>query len=96
MDRSITYSILLINAIAAIYFYIKRKAEVPLFLALFNIFVEYRLFTLKAGYSDWMDFEYVITFKWDFEIAYLVSDYIFAGLFCNDVLYDAFLQTPEK
>lgn len=79
MDRNITYIILAFNAAAAIYFFIKKECAVPLFLALFNIFVEYRLFSLKAGYSDWVEFDYVIPFKWNFEIAFEVSDLILMG-----------------
>lgn len=88
MDRSITYFVLAFNLAAAIVFFVKRKAEVPLFLALFNIFVEYRLISLKAGYSDWVDFEYVIPFKWNFDIAYKVSDLILMG---SSVMMYAFM-----
>ena len=96
MDRSITYLVLAINAAAAIWFFIKRNYEVPLFLALFNIFVEYRLVSLKAGYSDWVAFDYVIPFKWNFEIAYKVSDLILLGTSVMMYCTMFFFKAPGK
>lgn len=96
MDRQITYIVLVFNLAAAIFFLIKRKYEVPFFLALLNIFVEYRLMSLLAGYSDWVDFDYVVTFKWNFEIAFRVSDLILLGtsvmMYCTMFFYRA----PKK
>jgi len=82
--------------VAAIYFFVKRKCEVPLFLALFNIFVEYRLISLKAGYSDWVSFEYVIPFKWNFEIAYKVSDLILLGTSIMMYCFMIFYKSPRR
>ena len=91
MDRQITYIVLIFNLAAAILFLVKKKYEVPFFLALLNIFVEYRLMSLIAGYSDWVDFDYVVTFKWNFEIAYTVSDLILLGssvmMYCTMFFY---------
>lgn len=91
MDRNYTYLILAINAAAAVWFFIRKKAEVPLFLVLFNIFVEYRVVSLRAGYSEWVSFEYVIPFKWNFDIAYRVSDLILLGtsvmMYCFMLFY---------
>jgi len=96
MDRNYTYLILLFNAAAAIYFFIKKKAEIPLFLVLFNIFVEYRVFSLRAGYSEWVSFEYVIPFKWNFDIAYKVSDLILLGSSVMMYCFMAFFRPPVK
>lgn len=95
MDRNITYIILAFNAAAAIYFFIKKECAVPLFLALFNIFVEYRLYSLKAGYSDWVEFDYVIPFKWNFEIAYEVSDLILMGASIMIYGFMLFYRAPK-
>ena len=94
MDRNITYFILLFNAGMAIYFFIKKNCEIPLFLALFNIFVEYRLVSLKAGYSDWVDFDYVIPFKFNFDIAYQVSDLILLGTSVMMYCFMFFFRPP--
>ena len=96
MDRNFVYLILLLNAVAAIFFFIKKKCEVPMFLALFNIFVEYRLFSLKAGYSDWVSFDYVIPFKWNFEIAYKVSDLILLGTSIMMYCFMIFYKSPRR
>src|SRR5947207_1817684 len=96
MDRNFVYLILFLNAVAAITFFIKRKCEVPFFLALFNIFVEYRLFSLKAGYSDWVSFDYVIPFKWNFEIAYKVSDLILLGTSIMMYCFMFFFKPPPR
>jgi len=96
MDRNLVYLIVFFNAVAAIYFFVKRKCEVPLFLALFNIFVEYRLISLKAGYSDWVSFEYVIPFKWNFEIAYKVSDLILLGTSIMMYCFMIFYKSPRR
>ena len=96
MDRNYTYLILAFNAAAAIYFFIKKKSEVPLFLVLFNIFVEYRLVSLRAGYTDWVSFEYVIPFKWNFNIAYKVSDLILLGNSIMIYCFMYFFKPPVK
>ncbi len=96
MDRNYTYLILAINAAAAIWFFIKKKAEVPLFLVLFNIFVEYRVVSLRAGYSEWVSFEYVIPFKWNFDIAYKVSDLILMGTTIMMYCFMYFFKPPAK
>ncbi|HTL07239.1 MAG TPA: O-antigen polymerase [Chitinophagaceae bacterium] len=96
MDRSYTYLVLALNAAAAIYFFVKKKAEVPLFLVLFNIFVEYRVISLHAGYSEWVSFEYVIPFKWNFDIAYKVSDFILLGTTIMMYCFMYFFKPPVK
>jgi len=96
MDRNYTYLILAFNAAAAIWFFIKKKAEIPLFLVLFNIFVEYRVVSLRAGYSEWVSFEYVIPFKWNFDIAYKVSDLILLGSTIMMYCFMIFFKPPVK
>ena len=96
MDRNYTYLILTVNAIAALYFYIKTKAEIPLFLVLFNIFVEYRVISLQLGYAEWVSFEYVIPFKWNFDIAYKVSDFILMGSSIMMYCFMIFYRKPVK
>jgi hypothetical protein len=79
MSREIVYIILLVNLVASISYYLNKKCEIPLFLALFNIMVEYRILSLEFGYSQFVNFDYQINFDFSFEAAYEVSRLILMG-----------------
>lgn len=79
MDRNIIYLILAINLIAALYFFLNKKCEVPLFIALFNALVQYRIISLELGYSQFIHFNYQIDFEFTMEMAYEISHLILLG-----------------
>ena len=79
MDKDLIYLILLINLIAAIIFYTQKRCEVPLFISLFNILVQYRMISLELGLSQFVSFDYQIDFEFTFEIAYTICELILLG-----------------
>src|SRR3954470_10479603 len=79
MDRTLITLLLFLNLFTGISFYVKKNCEVPLFIALFNLLVEYRIFALKNGYAEWVNFDYGISFKFNFGQAYEVSNLIVLG-----------------
>lgn len=79
MDNEITYLILALNLGISIYFYLKKKCEVPMFVALFNILVQYRIISLELGYSIFVNFNYQIDFEFNLPLAYKISDLILLG-----------------
>jgi oligosaccharide repeat unit polymerase len=79
MQREVVYVFLFINLLVAIVYYLNKKCEIPLFIALFNIMVEYRILSLEFGYSHFIQFDYQIDFDFSFEAAYEVSQLILMG-----------------
>jgi hypothetical protein len=94
-ERPFTYLLLLINLILSIRFYTKSKCEVPLFISVFNIFVEYRIISLKLGLANWVRFDYGINFKFNFDLAYTVSNLILTGATIMIYCFMAFYK-PNK
>lgn len=79
MDSTLVYFILLFNLAVAIFYFINKKCEVPLFIALFNAMVYYRIITLELGYSTFVNFNYKIDFEFTMELAYKISDLVLLG-----------------
>ena len=96
MDRSITHGILLINLIVAVIFYLRRKNEVPFFIALFNMIVEYRIVALDSGVSTFITYNYGIDFKFNMEYAYIASDLILLGSCIMLYCFIIFHRPAEK
>ena len=96
MPREVVYIILFINLIVAISYYLNKQCEIPLFLALFNIMVEYRVISVELGYSHWVSFDYQIDFDFTFEIAYAICQLILIGT--SIIMYVFILNNkpPEK
>lgn len=59
--------------------FLKKNDELPIFLVVFNILVEGRIFALKNGYAEWIRFDYGIRFDFSMESAYTVSGLICLG-----------------
>ncbi len=96
MDRVLVYFIVITNFIVAIRFLHKKKCEIPFFLALFNIMVEYRLISLQLGYGHWVNFDYGISLKFNYEIAYAVSDLIALGTTIMMYCFIFFYRQPKR
>lgn len=79
MDNEFIYIILILNMVVAIYYYLKSGCEIPIFLALFNILVHYRIITLELGLSEFVNFDYGIDFTFNLEMAYQIAWYITIG-----------------
>ncbi len=79
MDKYTIYTILILNLITGIYYYINKKCEIPFFLAFFNIMVQYRLLSLELGYGEWVNYDYGVDFVFNLKIAYEVSVLILIG-----------------
>jgi hypothetical protein len=79
MDRELVYIFLITNLIVSILFYLKNKVEIPLFIAFFNLMVEYRVITLEYGTAEFVSFNYKIDFIFNMDLAYLISNYILLG-----------------
>jgi hypothetical protein len=88
MDKDLIYVVLCINLIMAILFYLQKRCEIPIFIAIFNMMVQYRMLSLEMGLSQFVHFDYQIDFIFDFEIAYKVSELILLG---SSVMIYAFM-----
>jgi len=88
MDRDLVLLFLIINLGVAIFYYLNRGVEIPLFLALFNVINEYRIYSLELGLAKFVSFDYKVDLEFSMELAYLMSDYIFLG---STILMYAFI-----
>jgi hypothetical protein len=79
VEREVVHILIAVNLVVSIAFFMKRKCEIPFFLALFNLLVEYRTVSIKSGLSEWVNINYEIYFKFNLDYAYIVSDLIFLG-----------------
>jgi hypothetical protein len=95
MSNILVYIILLINIVVAIRFLIRKKCEIPFFLALFNIMVEYRLISLELGYGKWVNYDYGISLKFNFELANIVSYLIVMGTTVMMYSFIYFYKPPK-
>ena len=79
MDTDLIYVVLVINLIMSILFYLQKRCELPLFIALFNMMVQYRVLSLELGLSQFVHFDYQIDFVFSFELAYKIAELIMIG-----------------
>lgn len=95
MDKDLIYLVLVINLAVSVIYYIQKRCEVPLFLALFNVLVQYRMISLELGLSQFVNFDYQIDFIFNFDIAYQVCELILLGT--SVMMYTfIFLYKPVK
>jgi len=96
MDKDLIYVVLIINLTISVLFYLQKRCEIPIFIALFNIMVQYRMLSLELGLSHFVSFNYQIDFIFNFEIAYKVSELILLGstVMIYSVMY--FYRPPVK
>ncbi|MFN8416226.1 MAG: hypothetical protein U0U66_07840 [Cytophagaceae bacterium] len=95
MERDIAYIIIVINLLVGVYFFISKKTEVPLFIALFNVLVQTRIVSLENGWADFVNFNYQIDFVFTMEQAYLISNYITIGSTIMQYVYMGFYSSPK-
>src|SRR5687768_11373954 len=96
MEREVIYILLITNMVISIIFYVKKKCEIPLFLALFNLMVEYRNISLMLGYSKWVEFDYEIYFVFNLDYAYKISELILLGSSVLIYSFVLFYSEPES
>ena len=96
MDNDLIYVVLVINLIMSILFYLQKRCELPLFVALFNMMVQYRVLSLELGLSQFVNFDYQIDFVFSFEIAYKVAELIMIGSTVMIYAIMFFFKPPVK
>lgn len=96
MDKDLIYVVLLINLALSILFYLQKRCEIPIFIALFNMIVQYRVLSLELGLSHFVSFNYQIDFVFNFEIAYTVAEFILLGSTVMIYTFMYFYKTPVK
>lgn len=96
MDRSIVHFFLFANFIVAIIYFLRKKNEVPFFLAVFNLMVEYRIIALENGTSTFVAYDYGIDFIFNLQYAYIASGLITLGTTVMLYSYIWFFKPPEK
>jgi hypothetical protein len=79
MNNDLIYIVLVINLVIAVLFYLQKRCEVPIFIAIFNMMIQYRILSLEMGISHFVSFNYEIDFIFNFEIAYKVAELILLG-----------------
>ncbi|WP_299252696.1 hypothetical protein [uncultured Cytophaga sp.] len=79
MIQDFVYILLGINLVVSVIFYLKKGCEIPIFIALFNALVQYRIISLELGYSQFIHFNYQIDFEFTMEMAYEISHLILLG-----------------
>lgn len=79
MDRDLIYILIITNLLIGVYFFLVKKVEIPLFVALFNALVQTRIISLENGWAEFVHFNYQIDFVFTMDQAYLISDYITLG-----------------
>lgn len=84
-----------INVAVAIWYFVKRNNEVPFFIALFNMMVQYRITALENGYSGFVSYDYGIDFIWNMEYANIASQLITLGSCIMMYSYIMFFK-PQK
>jgi hypothetical protein len=92
----VIYIILITNMVISIIFYVKEKCEIPLFLALFNLMVEYRSISLMLGYSKWVEFDYEIYFVFNLDYAHKISQLILLGTSILIYSFILFFSVPRS
>ncbi len=96
MDRSLVHFFLFANFIVAIIYFLRKKNEIPFFLAVFNLMVEYRILALESGKSIFVFYDYGIDFIFNMEYAYIASGLITLGTSIMMYSYMLFFKTPVK
>lgn len=96
MDKDLIYIVLVINLVVAVLFYLQKRSEIPIFIALFNIMVQYRILSLELGTSQFVSFNYEIEFLFNFEIAYKVAELILLGSSVMMYGFIYFYKEPVK
>ncbi len=96
MDRSLVHFFLFANFIVAIIYFLRKRNEVPFFLAAFNLMVEYRIIALENGTSDFVASDYGIDFIFDLKYAYIASGLIALGTTIMLYSYILFFKPPVK
>jgi hypothetical protein len=96
MDKDLIYVVLIINLIVAVVFYLQKRCEIPIFIALFNMMVQYRMLSLELGISHFVSFNYQIDFLFNFEIAYEVATLILLGSSTMMYVFIYMYKTPVK
>ncbi|PRY06758.1 hypothetical protein CLV24_12624 [Pontibacter ummariensis] len=96
MEREVVYIVIAMNMVVSVIFFMKRKCEIPFFLALFNLLVEYRTISLELGYSDWVKIDYGIYFVFNLEYAYKVSELILLGTSVLIYSFILFYRSPSR
>ena len=96
MDKDLIYVVLVINLIMSVVFYLQKRCEVPIFIALFNMMVQYRMLSLELGLSHFVSFNYQIDFIFNFKIAYEVSELILLGSSIMIYSFMYFYKMPVK
>ena len=96
MDSDLIYAVLVINLVMAVVFYLQKRCEVPIFIALFNIMVQYRILSLELGLSSFVNFNYQIDFIFNFEMAYEVATLILIGSSVMMYAFMFFYRRPVK
>ncbi len=96
MDRFLVHFFLFANFIVAIIYFIRKKNEVPFFLAMFNLMVEYRIIALENGTSTFVAYDYGIDFIFNLQYAYIASGLITLGTTIMLYSYILFFKTPVK
>ena len=94
MDRNLVHFFLFANFIVAIIYFLRRKNEIPFFLAVFNLMVEYRIATLENGTSTFITYDYGIDFTFNMANAYIASGLITLGTTIMLYSYMAFFKPP--
>lgn len=96
MDRDLVHFFLFANFIVAIIYFLRKKNEVPFFLATFNLMVEYRVLALENGTSTFVAYDYGIDFIFDMKYAYIASGLITLGTTIMLYSYILFFKNPVK
>ncbi|ABG58150.1 hypothetical protein CHU_0867 [Cytophaga hutchinsonii ATCC 33406] len=96
MDKDLIYIVLAINLVLAIVFYLQKRCEIPIFISLFNIMVQYRILSLELGLSNFVNFNYQINFVFTLEMAYEVATLILVGSSTMQYMVMYFYKKPQK
>lgn len=96
MDRGLVHFLLFANFIVAIIYFLRKNNEVPFFLAVFNLMVEYRIIALENGTSSFVAYDYGIDFIFDMNQAYIASGLIALGTTIMLYSYILFFKAPVK
>ncbi len=84
------------NMIVAIIYFVKKNNELPFFLALFNVIVEYRVIALELGKTKFVNYDYGINFSFSMDYAYIASNMILLGTSIMMYSYMLFYKPGKK
>jgi hypothetical protein len=87
--------IIVTNLAIAIWYFLKKNNEIPFFIALFNLMVQYRMTALKNGYSGFVSYDYGIDFIWNLDYANIASELIVLGGCIMMYSYMLFYKQPR-